>query len=334
MRKKIISLLLCVLLILSLSACGKLKRDPQMMQQEAELEHANALMEAGDYEAAIGILESMDTYRQITQKLDEAEIGYQKQQLAEFDWLFGTTWYALERDMQVTFQKEEHQPGEWVMHYQCTKAALEGFSYYQGKIPFTMQHGQCILQYFSDFETVFLPNTHVVQRRQNGITILNLGGIEFAAEKQVQAVAGEKIEITMENWQDFFEIKTADEWIQDDFGDISDLKLVTYIALKEEYLDRVDLKNSDVTIGYSYGWDLKNCKLDLSEPSYQLTSTLSSYGTQSDTFTLPEKLGDYQGRYPDYLGGSVSWGYDFVMNVIGVTTNYQITKIAGTLTIR
>ena len=337
MLKKWSFLLLCILLAMSLCACAgeaETVQDPQMVQQQEALASADAFLEAGDHEGAIAVLESLDIYHQISERLAEAEKGRQEQQLADLDWLLGKTWYALGKDMQITFRREMNQNGELTAEYRILVNEQGTFTERKGEIPCTVRDGLCSLRFFTDFEHILLTDVPVSGYQKDGIVVLDLGGMEFVPEDHARISGMETVEITMDNWQEYFEIKTAETWQKDDFGQIANLEIVTYVALKEAYLDRVDLENSDVTVGYRYGWDLMNCTLDLEEPSYKFNGVKSSYGEQDETFVLPQRLGDYRGDYPDYLGGGYYGGYDFIIRVIGVATNYRITRIAGTLALR
>ena len=323
------------MLILGICACEK--EDPKMRQQQTELALAESFMEAGNYESAIGVLNSMEIYREISGKIAEAEQGYQAQKIAESSWLFENTWYAVDGDMQVTFLREPEPTGEWMMAYVIPVGQGSTALNRQGKIPFTFMGDVCVLEYFTDFQTFYVPQMPVDPYQKDGKTILRLAGMEFATEKtepQEVVIPVDMVEITMDNWQEYFEIKTYDCWKQDDFGENSDLVLVTYVALKDEYIERIDLEQSDVAVGYAYGWDLMNICLDWQTATYELTRVKSTYGEERETFKLPAKLGRTGMELPDYVGGYFGMPYDPIMNVIGVAKDYRITKIAGTLAIR
>lgn len=333
MLRKMLVLWICAVLIFGLCACEK--EDPEMLQQQSELELAQSFLEKGDYASAMGVLNSMEIYRQISDKLAEAEQGYQAQKVEEMDWLFAQTWYAADGDMELTFQKEPEPNGEWAVRYSVAGGQEGAYGNRQGKIPFTFMGDVCVLKYFSDFETFVVADLPIDTYQKDGITVLRLAGMEFTTEKaENQEMPLEMVEITMENWQDYFRIKTYEHWEKDDFGETSGLELITYVALKEEYMKRVDLSKSDVTVRFSYGWDLLDTSIDLQTETYERIRVRSSYPEQSETFKLPARLGHPGRDLPDYVGGFFGRSYDPVMNVIGVATNYQITKIEGTLALR
>ncbi len=81
------------------------------------------------------------------------------------------------------------------------------------------------------------------------------------------SACGEKtqtVEITMDNWQEFFEIRPEVEWYQDDFGETTSLHYCHFFAVRPEYLDKIDLDASELIIGstgvffaatYEVSWD-------------------------------------------------------------------------------
>lgn len=338
--KRWICFVWCLILTLSLCACAGETRetgpveDPRIAQLEADLAEAEERMKNGDYEIALSILQNNELYRQISDAISEAEAGRQEQWLSEYDGLFGKTWYATDRDMQVTFRREPDRAGNLVMEYRVMVNEQGVFTERKGEIPCSVEDGPLILRYITDFDSVVATDVPVIWREENGKEYLYLNSIQFEPESAAKPAGVEMVEITMDNWQEYFEIKTAEIWEKDDFGDVSGLILTTYVGLKDEYMNRVDLPNSHVMVGYSYSWKLMNCSLNLEERSYQLGGVRGTYGATAETFELPNKLGHYKYDLPDYLGGFYYGNYDFIMNVISQATDYQITKITGTLAIR
>lgn len=47
------------------------------------------------------------------------------------------------------------------------------------------------------------------------------------------------VEITLDNWQEYFEIVYREEWLENAFGELTDLTYSYYFQLREEYVDRI-----------------------------------------------------------------------------------------------
>lgn len=78
------------------------------------------------------------------------------------------------------------------------------------------------------------------------------------------------IEITMDNWQDYFAFKTGEPaWEEDAFGDAISCSLTDYFSLKEEYLNLVNVDTIDIAVEYVYVPVLR--KYDVDWDSKQLT---------------------------------------------------------------
>lgn len=60
------------------------------------------------------------------------------------------------------------------------------------------------------------------------------------------ACGGEEIEITMDNVNDYFEIKELREW------DKNNVTVRYAVCIKEEYTDRLNLKKTDISFGYAW----------------------------------------------------------------------------------
>jgi len=58
------------------------------------------------------------------------------------------------------------------------------------------------------------------------------------------------IEITDDNWQQYFEVQDLIEWQTDEFGDTSSLWVRYILCVKAEYADRIVLEESDVAVEY------------------------------------------------------------------------------------
>ena len=58
------------------------------------------------------------------------------------------------------------------------------------------------------------------------------------------------IEITLDNWQQYFEIQEIINWHEDEFGDTSSLWVRYVLCVKAEYADRIVLEESDVAVEY------------------------------------------------------------------------------------
>ena len=112
------------------------------------------------------------------------------------------------------------------------------------------------------------------------------------------------IEITQENWQEYFEIRRGYYWNEDAFGEVTGLRGCGFeFALKEEYVPRLSvavtggnvLTKNAVELSFSYGrqpyeLDLQNKICMPVEGQYTYKSTL----TKMDNLTHHETVGYYK----------------------------------------
>ena len=75
--KRILCIILSILMLLSLAACGEPEPDPEQLAFEA----ACALLEEGKYQEAIAAFSRLESYRKVQEKIDAAEAGLEAQWL-------------------------------------------------------------------------------------------------------------------------------------------------------------------------------------------------------------------------------------------------------------
>ncbi len=175
---------------------------------------------------------------------------------------------------------------------------------------------------------------------------------------------GEKtqtVEITMDNWQEYFEIRPLVYWWKDDFGDITMVSHTYVFCIREEYAERIKLKKTDLTVGYTVTNALTEYTVDWENRTLELGPVIDpeeTAFTQSDTFTINadwiKQLQEDDSEYePNELYRFFPWsglqkseeesGSNMVtvdaengiqLPYMGAAIGAEITKIKGTIEIR
>ena len=100
------------------------------------------------------------------------------------------------------------------------------------------------------------------------------------------------IEITLENWQEFFEIKFIADFIKNPFGDITSVESGMRICLKSEYFDRLesatvhfDLKatNGPDDI-YNYDLNTGNVNIEIVNSDHGIPYAFYGFGSSVCTY--------------------------------------------------
>ena len=252
--KRLFCILLSISMLLSLAACGK--PDPE----QVAFEEACALLEAGKYQEAYAALTALESYRRIQEKIDEAAAGIEAQRLAgeeaamqteleQLGFLCDTTWHELGGTIDLTF--EEYQNGGSLLHcrYWNDWGTLESFD-----IHWKFINGEIRTAYFPGLDPDVNPELgHLVTpEERDGVTHLLVGDLDFVRSEDYGPFAPVEIEITIDNWQEYFEILEGQKWEYDDFGTACGVRLITAIALKEGFRDRLVLPQTSVAFGYTY----------------------------------------------------------------------------------
>ena len=78
----------------------------------------------------------------------------------------------------------------------------------------------------------------------------------------------EPVEITLDNWQEYFEVQELVDWQTDEFGDVSSLWIRYILCVKAEYADRIVLEESDVAVEYIKYEETVPVKIDFTNKTY------------------------------------------------------------------
>ncbi len=212
--KKTIALILAMLVCLGGFACAS--------EEDEAFNAACALLEAGDYDGAIAAFSSIGRYQEIAAKIAEAQ-SLKDAQNAGF--LYGT-WINLCNDYMYTFAPggEGHSSGGNDFLYTCE----------DGMVKITQP-------WMKDYEIVEI----------NGIIHLQAEGYDLIREADY-AVAGPKtVEITMENWETYFEVREAIiAQSLNAFGEFEMIEVGYGVFLRPEYEQRVANLYDDVQVSF------------------------------------------------------------------------------------
>lgn len=95
-----------------------------------------------------------------------------------------------------------------------------------------------------------------------------------------QTVTTETIELTVDNWKDFFELQVKPEYRLNAFGEVETVVLSQYLVFKEEYAGRVTC--NDVAIEMDRMIQEVTIKVSPAEQSYTLGEAIEKRELQTD----------------------------------------------------
>ena len=176
---------------------------------------ADALIAAGEYEKAMELLSSVNGYKMIADKMEEAEQLLQDQKAG---FLYGT-WKNLYSDAVLT------------MHEDGTGSLTVGSENYD--IHYIYEDGKVTL----DNPLTFA----LTVSEENGIPHLvnEANSMNFVTEANYEAIGPREVEITLENWEQYFELKHVRSLLYDQFGEPTAAAFNYVIYLKEEYIEKL-----------------------------------------------------------------------------------------------
>lgn len=131
---------------------------------------------------------------------------------------------------------------------------------------------------------------------------VNTGNKELALslsqyEKDINAISiGEyrnlslydAIEITPENWDEYFEIVDEGKFGENAFGEVESFNYYQYLALKEEYVDKLSYSLSKLVMELDFTYGQQGCQVDLANKKYTLTDSyvVDEYDYDSTVYTF------------------------------------------------
>lgn len=242
--KKLFALILALSLVLSLAGCAsdseKAVKEAQTLLDAGDLDgaiaalnqvpeyvtltdaliqavfqKADVLAQAGSYDEALALLASLGGYQQVADKI--ADVEDQRQQ-ADVGFLLGT-WKNIPSALELTFEAD----------------GTCAFASYGEQLSLTYSHSDGIVNILSPLSF----SMEVTEK--DGVTHL-IGNSDFQTldlvpEANYEALAPETVEITMDNWDTYFELRETYEEYLGEFGEFS-YRMPTYgIFLKDEYCE-------------------------------------------------------------------------------------------------
>lgn len=286
--KKALVLLLAVCMLLTLCACT----DPN----EEAFESAKALYDARDYENAIEALQNVGHYAEITDMIEDA----QKQLAAENTGFLFTTWKDVSSD-----------GTDAIIFHEDGTCDLDGVH----------------MQYGMENDKITAGILTLVITQEDGIYHLAGDSTDYIREEDYdQFIAEHTVELTLDNYLDYYEWVES-RWEQKDaYGNIYWVQLDYELMLKKEYQERVSESLSSIEMGYTYkstkttGW---NMQIDF--------ETLEYSGGSASTDTI-STTGDCVLRPASYTEGFVL--SDDELDIANVVSEVEIIRVEGHLVIR
>lgn len=358
--KKIITTILAALMLLFLAACGAGAAEPTLSPEEQAFEAACALLEEGKYQEAYAAFTTLESYRRIQEKIDEAAAGIEAERLAEEEaakqallqqvgFLYGTTWRDTRSTAELTFGEcQETDTGSFSgeVHYLDW---IDSTTKREADYLWTMTAGEIYIPYLPVLGRENIPEEGflITVEEQNGVIHLLVGECDFVRTEDYSPYEPTAVEITIDNWQEYFEIKEGLEWEYDDFGVCDGVRIITAICLKEAYQDRLILDRTNVTFGCTCDFNVRSVEQidfenklavvgeirDVLEQGLSFTNVFCSnhYDTRKDNTVIAElpqvfmELGNSSYYEPAHMHSPHCFlSYE----------NHVIDRVAGTLVLR
>ena len=330
--KRFLSLILALVLCLAMAACAS--------EEDKAFEAADALLAAGDYEGAIAAFSSIPRYQEISEKIYEAEM------------------MKMEAEKLTHIANAQPLYGNWI-----NTTADKGGS----EITLAINaDGTCTVVWGeTTTESTYgcKDNTFSIQMMGIDLKVETIEGVmhlvneefnmDFVTEADYPAFALQEIELTIDNWQEYFEIKEVNGMSANSFGEVESVYPTVGIFLKEEYYSRLPQYFDNLNIAFELTYDetpyvVLNCspeefQWDLAgqyerEPATKLPSWWEvPTGCTADGILNDNRNSDWLPEESPYCNtvsceiyAMGSAGGDRTM-YLNLWTNIQMSRVTGTL---
>lgn len=160
-------------------------------------------------------------------------------------------------------------------------------------------------------------------------------GIDCVSESDYSAFAPEEIEITLDNWQNYFEIRPANRTECDAFGTIIHYVYGYAFFLKDEYMDRV-ASISDIAFKVNAAFEYRQVEWDTQQlieggkigetEVAEVVATIADYRDN----TISQGHSDLDGYIAAYIPDIGGYG-DFNLYWSFYTDEFDVIDVKGTL---
>ena len=96
----------------------------------------------------------------------------------------------------------------------------------------------------------------------------------------------ETVEITMDNWADYFEFVFIEDWEINGFGESEGYSCEYRLKLRDEYASKINLQNLAITVEVAFKDVLSYATFDLEKMEYTIDGDMSSVGEKSNVWEI------------------------------------------------
>ena len=96
----------------------------------------------------------------------------------------------------------------------------------------------------------------------------------------------ETVEITMDNWEDYFEFVFIEDWEINGFGESEGYSCEYRLKLQDEYASKINLQNLAITVEVAYKDVISYATFDFEKMEYMIDGNMSSVGEKSTVWEI------------------------------------------------
>lgn len=148
-----------------------------------------------------------------------------------------------------------------------------------------------------------------------------------------------EVEINIDNWQEYLELKPIDIWDENDFGDTDTLRCVEALYVRPEFADKIVWDKTNLIIEFSIEHSFVECEIDFENKEWSIIETLDVTHVSLDTYTLDAAS---HTRYDEFIQnhviGTHNWAsgtdknmYEVNNHSMGIVVVQSVERIQGSI---
>ncbi len=96
----------------------------------------------------------------------------------------------------------------------------------------------------------------------------------------------ETVEITMDNWMEYFEFVFIEDWQINGFGESEGYSYVYQLKLRDDYASKINLQNIAITVEVAFKDVLSDATFDFEKMEYTVGDAMSQVGEKSTVWEI------------------------------------------------
>jgi len=148
-----------------------------------------------------------------------------------------------------------------------------------------------------------------------------------------------EVQITLDNWQDYFELKPIDVWDTNDFGETDELRCMEALFVRPEFADKIVWDKTNLIVEFTIAHSYVQCEIDFENKEWSITESGEISHVSVDTYTINAASHTRHEEFvQNHVLGTHKWAsgtdknmYEVNNHSMGIVTIQSLDRIQGSI---